>query len=133
MKSTRRDFLVLAPAAALAATPAVANCDHGHTLPGNDALLLDLERRRDETIQAWNAAVDASSRMANEAFDAWGEAVNELDELITATPAEGREGLLVKWRNVTYWHDMSYSGEGPDGAVDAFETDLLRIVGGRHV
>lgn len=91
----------------------------------SDSALLDLERRRIALIAAWHA--DPRS-LTDDEFNAYGDRLDEIDEAIIATPAQGRDGLLVKWRHVQYNLDLGI-GEGTDAAVDAFEADLLRLAG----
>jgi len=52
-----------------------------------------------------------------------------LEDAIEATPADGPDGLMVKWRYFRCWQRDIGSGPATDAALHAFERDLCRIVG----
>jgi hypothetical protein len=88
-----------------------------------DSQLLDLEQKRAAVISAL-----ADTPLPTAETERLQLRLAELEDAIEAIPANGPDGLMVKWRYFLYW--QSESGYGPrKAALTAFEDSLNRVVG----
>jgi hypothetical protein len=88
-----------------------------------DSHLLRLEQKRSDVI---SALADSSQSAADE--ERLRLRLAEIEDAIEAIPANGADGLMVKWRYFKYW-EANVSRGPRKSALLAFEDSLHRVVG----
>lgn len=125
---TRRDAIATSAAAALAAgiagSSAIAVAAPAGADPHADARLMQLEQRMERLVRLANE----SPGISDQQIARIGELEDAVDAEIMATPAAGVDGLLVKWRRVRRWSEITFNITLRDHAR-LFEAELVRLVG----
>ena len=85
--------------------------------------LLHLEQKRDEVISALADSPQSAAEKERLRLR-----LAEIEDAIEAIPANGADGLMVKWRYFKYW-EANVSRGPRNAALLAFEDSLHRVVG----